>query len=83
MEHRHNAYCTDTECCELVYTDDTTAEHAAEQITVSYWHRLGLKVTRVEEAPEAPGFGEAPMHTESLTPFTPSDQKRWLVWYER
>ena len=79
-DHTCNAYCTETEHCELVYTSERGTEGKIRQ-AMGYYR--GLKVTRAEPAPEAPPMEMIPAAQLDHLQGPPSDAMRWLVWWDR
>lgn len=56
MTHKHqcNAYCGDGLHCDLVWTGPASEDRVGWSITQAYGYYRGLRVQRVEPAPEAP-----------------------------
>lgn len=79
QDHICNAYCTETEHCELVYTDDqATPDH----IWQSMGYHRGLKVTRVLPASEAPPAEAQPSNRmDTLQRGSRPLTTAWLVYW--
>ena len=83
MRHACNAYCRPPEHCDLVLTGEAPLPAGRALITVAYQKALGVLVTHVEPAREAPGLDDLPPDSiMNLTPHLPThDTHRWLVWW--
>jgi hypothetical protein len=83
QSHACNAYCNPPEHCDLVYTSEAPVLAAKALVADVYRRTLGLVVTRLELAREAPELEALPAgDVLNLTPHhPPQGARRWLVFW--
>lgn len=82
VHHGCNAYCGDGLHCDLVWTGPAPGRDVPWAITQAYGYYRGLKVRRVEPAPEAPDMAALPPEMLDSITGTPDGSRAWLVWWE-